>query len=524
MTKIILELQKIEFVEGECNCDECRRERLEKRESKTLLQIAPHYKYIPRSFDRFCNFGGRVTNPPGWRRDTGYLEYWKRTLRILKDLETRYTLVKKDPKTKSWTTCIDCGSLHQSSTKRQLKLPDDDKNYYLCKQCFTNYLFCTICEKLELKRGFHKIFRNRRDYDRMRSDPSFKAKYNWVCTNCFRLKYHSCYRCGFKAATPLFRQIDIGAAEGPGERGDGRNIIFVCPVCVEEARVQCHECGGDSWDFAGEHHDDDVYFCVSCVETRRSIHEYYYKPSKIYFHKGKKEGKVTNQALHFGFELEVECRYSAIGQQAMAELIKEKFGSDYVYIVHDGSIDHGIEVVSHPFTWEEFREQTHWDDLLLFLRKKNWKANRPKVGFHVHMTKAAFTSFHLFKFLKFFYDEQNRKFMNIVAQRQPNSYSVFSEADRKNVIANAKDKANRDNTHYNAVNLNNKTTVEVRMFRGTLEPLLFNKNIEFLKAAFNFSRDKKPTMMDKFNFIRYVIDNCKQYVCLMEFFKMEGVL
>jgi hypothetical protein len=529
MTKILKELQDIEFIEGACNCEMCIRERLEANQTKLLLQIAPSIKTLPRIYDKYTSFADRNSGLRHLRNK----DLWQSILRSLKALEAeRQEIMAKRGATR-YVTCVDCGCLHKP--KRKQRIAVEGKKKYVCDRCIAYYKYCDYCKIFKTKRNFHKLYGTFDHFMQSKGSPLSKEMkekvlkgIKWVCKDCYRDFHWSCYRCGFKALKKTFIEVNIGFIDGgDGLRSsDGRRIVYVCPHCEKEARVKCHECGITCYDFIGDRFGDDVHFCLECTENRTSIHEYYYKPSKIYMHSGKKEGKVTNKALHFGFELEVECRYSSIGQTTMAELIKEKYTTKYVYIVHDGSIDNGIEIVSHPFTWEQYKEEIDkWNDLLLFLRSKKWKANRPKVGFHVHMTKAAFTSFHLFKFLRFFYNEENRKFINIIAQREPNSYSVFSEKDRENVIANAKDKKNRDEgTHYNAINLNNPTTVEVRMFRGTLEPLLFNKNIEFLKAAFNFSRDNKPTSMTDMKFTKYVSQHPKAYPCLMEFLKMEGVI
>jgi hypothetical protein len=369
---------------------------------------------------------------------------------------------------------------------------------------------CDHCGKLKRKFNFNSIPKNYKNY----RTGGTTHKYNIVCPECNRQHYARCHACGYRQVKEQFVEINLG-------RGGPHQTVSICSHCNENHKCTCYQCQEQSWDFVGENlgnSDDPIHFCAKCSELRRPIQDHQYKPTVQHFHAGSKEGKVTKNALHFGFELEVEQYYSSVGRTAMAEMVKDRFTTDYVYIVHDGSIDNGIEVVSHPFTWEEYKENIDkWNDLLLFMRSKQWKADRPKVGFHVHMTKAAFTTFHLFKFLRFFYKKSNRKFILDIAGRAPTYHSVFSEEDRSNIVANAKDKANRDASHYNAVNLNNSDTIEIRMFKGTLEPVLFNKNIEFLHAVFEYTKNHNPASMTAEQFIKYVYNHRRKYPCLWDY-------
>jgi hypothetical protein len=473
---------------------------------------------LPRDLDPTIAFNDKSSDFSYMRRDDMHLGI----MRALKRIEKQHKdFLKKGYSTNKTMECVDCGILHKKKTTKTITI--DDTTHCLCEKCQRYYAFCGHCKKTKRSNGFSRVFLNRAS-SRLSPHELVAGKTHLdVCRVCDNDYYASCRRCGYRG--PKEHYININNGRGPD--GEER-IIWACGVCADENRTRCHQCGKEAYTFVGETIAREVHFCLECSEMRRPIQEYYYKPSITHFHRGSKEGKVTNKALHFGFELEVERHYSHIGRRSMATLIKDRFTTKYVYVVHDGSIDEGIEIVSHPFTWSEYRENIgRWDDLLLFLRSKAWKANRPKVGFHVHMTKDAFTSFHLFKFLRFFYNKTNYELITKIAQRHPTSYSVFSEEDRKNVVANAKNKQNRDNTHYNAINLNNDYTVEVRMFRGTLEPLLFHKNIEFLHAAFHYTRDKEPSIViDPAQFLFYAQEHAKKYPCLSEFlnWKLKGTI
>lgn len=492
-TEIIEELKGLDVVEWGCNCLNCSRERFIRFENAILLKIAPNIlkrldRTLPLIYDKQGNYNNKHSN-------LTLLTNQDRWYEILSCLERRETENKEwrkaHPHLRS-RICINCGKQH-------IPVPDQtivfsNKKYFLCVSCCLDYRRCVSCGLLKRDGKFHTVGKRKR-----------------VCDQCYLENYFRCRECGL------------------GIHKDKKIIVFykrsgfheVCKHCSDTSKVKCQECGKESYSFVGEnlydHENNKVHFCAECTEKRTAIQDHNYLPMVRHFHKGIKEGKVTDKGLYFGFELEVENQYSYINRAAMAVLVKEKYGSAYIYVMGDATLEDGIEIVSYPFTWDKYKESIDkWNDLLLYLRSKNWKANTKKVGFHVHMTKAAFTTFHLFKFLKFFYQEHNRNFICTIAQREPEMYWGFGEAN--NVVVNAKDKNNRNQAdHYHVVNLNKKDTIEIRMFKGTLEPLYFNKNIEFLHAIFKYSRDYGPNMMKYDHFVPYLQKCYKQYPCLWEF-------
>jgi hypothetical protein len=64
---------------------------------------------------------------------------------------------------------------------------------------------------------------------------------------------------------------------------------------------------------------------------------------------------------------------------------------------------------------------------------------------------------------------------------------------------------------YHAINFCPPNTIECRIFRGTLSPTGFFANMEFVEAAFQFSRVGGLKDMRVENFMRYASDNRKIY-------------
>jgi hypothetical protein len=251
--------------------------------------------------------------------------------------------------------------------------------------------------------------------------------------------------------------------------------------------------------------------------------------------------KRRNDTLHYGIELEVEDmgiyskergRYvHLMNREEMARRALDFMGREDVYVVHDGSLNHspegGIEIVSHPMTWEYYRENIdRWDELLINLRAWGGQAFRPgTAGLHYHMTKGAFSTFQLYKFTGFFYKKSAQNFVTAIAHRHGHHrYARFNGRDMeaKGLKYIAKRKKNASGDRYSAVNLTNPHTVELRMFKGSLEPLWFHKNMEFLHALFEYSRDATPVQMTATKFADYVLDNAGRFKCLVEFMKYNN--
>ncbi len=100
-------------------------------------------------------------------------------------------------------------------------------------------------------------------------------------------------------------------------------------------------------------------------------------------------------------------------REEMANRTLNFMGREDIYVVHDGSLNRspmgGIEIVSHPMTWEYYRENSdRWTELLMKLREWGGQSFRPgTAGLHYHMSKGAFSTFHRYKFVDFFYNILN---------------------------------------------------------------------------------------------------------------------
>jgi len=281
------------------------------------------------------------------------------------------------------------------------------------------------------------------------------------------------------------------------------------------------------------HAHGSAWFCPVCSEEAGGIQGYNYKPLKAYFRSAPTEGKVTKDALHMGFEIEIGPKESLLEAEILTHLVKEHVGRDKIYAMEDGSIHQavggvGVELASHPFTWEFYKKVGYkdWDKMCLFLKERGWSGDWAGLGTHVHTTKAAWGTHQIYKLLKFIYE--NQLMVKTIAGRGATQYNSYSHLDPRYQKITAKDKHQLSTgNHYDAINLNNgdtntvSKTIEFRMFQSRLEPLYFHKNIEFPHACYQFTRAK--ARMKKSNFISFVRHNQRAYPCLWEVMKEEKI-
>lgn len=302
-----------------------------------------------------------------------------------------------------------------------------------------------------------------------------------------------------------------------------------CDVCgdsFEESslndtgyRQLCDDCyGNNTWgcDYCGEYFDDyegpvrvDMYdyYCESCAESHASycepcdayhtdgpcsadlygLEDYSYKPSP-FFH-----GRAADHR-YFGVEIEMESQRGN-GQDAL-DYFRDAFGGDEFYYKGDGSIysQDGFEMVSHPRSLDSWQALLpRLQDAMQYARSVGMRSwNTDTCGIHIHIDQRAFggSSAHLYRFTQFIY--RNRDDMARLAGRGDVHYAHYmTDYDRRTFLPRDIKERKRlggAGDRYMAVNLQNRSTVEVRMFRGSLKPERLIANIEFLHALLAYTQ------------------------------------
>lgn len=286
-----------------------------------------------------------------------------------------------------------------------------------------------------------------------------------------------------------------------------------CEYCYDNNVYTCSDCDSEYWD--GDDHD--------CSESYGGlIHDYGYKPRPFFF------GKNDKERIFMGFELEVEVIDGSMREHA--EQVIDSLG-EHVYLKHDGSLENGFEIVTHPHTLDSYRKEFAFESFRKFRREGLRSWNTSTCGLHVHVSRSAFGSspydnrtrsdiiksrqLHELRFIKLIYD--NERQVCRLAGRTSNSYANFQDkGNLTNKVIHGNDVGGR----HAAVNTYNESTLEVRIFKGSLHEKRVLMALEFVHSAVEYTRDLKVNGKNKalswLAFSGYVHANQEQYPHLHE--------
>jgi hypothetical protein len=281
----------------------------------------------------------------------------------------------------------------------------------------------------------------------------------------------------------------------------------------------CHIDDVYHWECDGEYHhepefDEDEDEDEDDMESA-TINSYSYRPS-MKFHKLSNENE---NAPFFGIELEVERKNSnGLKHKYMAG----KIDHEHWYFKNDGSLTDGFEIVTHPMTFNYIQqnEKTFTDSLKLLVENGYNSYDANTCGMHIHISKNNFTTWHLYRFLKFFVE--NKDFIVAISQRKMEKLKKWANIEDDNdssLIYKAK-KKDGNSQRYVAINLNNSQTIEIRIFRGTLNINSFMKNVEFAHSLFMYTKENKDISLDGF---KMYIDSSCDYSNLKKFINLKNL-
>ncbi len=360
--------------------------------------------------------------------------------------------------------CRGCGEDKLVSEKHE---HSDDCLY--CDSCYEDTIPCSCCEDNFFDSEMTLVGR--------------RGNRVHVCDSCLSDNYISCESCGDYTHNDYSRSNDNGDS--------------YCENCYCATYTICNscdeECSYDETDSNGN--------CPNCHELNDGIEglkSYSYKPDPRFF---KVIGEKTKAFC--GIELEMEFSDSDNGTEA-AELISKH---REFYCKEDGSLDAGLEMVSHPMTFE-YARRFNFESLLGKLTKLGGKSyNTSTCGMHVHISRDSFSALGVFKLQKLIYENPNFGFhmsrrANISTGMHYCSVTDYSSISRE--FAKKAMKKAHDYQRYVAVNLKNEKTVEIRLFKGTLNCDSFRMNLEFCEALLGFCNSIEVSKCNISEFQKYL--------------------
>lgn len=273
-----------------------------------------------------------------------------------------------------------------------------------------------------------------------------------ICEECADSKTVICDRCGER----------IWDCENEGDEN-----ITLCTSCYDNYYTTCDNCEAVINTDDANYDDDDRAYCDECYDKNcRSIHNYGYKPEPIFYGSGNR---------FFGVELEVDDG-GKLSDNADIILAAGNSDAERIYIKADGSLDRGMEIVTHPMTLDYHKNHMPWREIMQAAIRLGYHSHKTSTcGLHIHVNKNSlgdtrelqeerisrilyFVEHHWEELLKF--SRRTEYQMDRWAAR----YGYKN--DPSEMIEHAK-KSGKG--RHSCVNITNYDTIEFRMFRGTLK-------------------------------------------------------
>lgn len=359
-----------------------------------------------------------------------------------------------------------------------------------------------------------------------------------VCNDCLRV----CERCSDVYSQDDDMSIvngnDIWCADCVSQRA------YYCDHCEEynsygSTRLQdrredwCEDCLSNTYWCE----DCDGYYVDGCDESHyeepdsRIVHDYNYRPDPI-FHGEKGE------RLFFGIEIEVEAGNNLNDASNYAYRLEDL---DLAYLKSDGSLNCGFEVVSHPISHNHWKNMVpDFFNIMEGLRSdddykvKSWDTKT--CGIHIHVSRAGFGEAngygagpHMHRFLNLIYS--NQELYEALAGRSSSRWASFHDIDREvwDYDADGNRRGTKNSrrirnkiTHgygserYSAVNTKNAHTLEMRIFRGSVNSNVIKAHLDLAHASVEYTRvmsvsQVRDGALSPDNFIAYIKDNATLY-------------
>ena len=246
---------------------------------------------------------------------------------------------------------------------------------------------------------------------------------------------------------------------------------ILCERCYYDYYTECEYCGRTiHLDDACYMDEDDEYpYCRSCYERRSSneyIHDYNFKPEPIFYGDGNR---------FFGVELEID---GGGHDDSNAEKIADTANlyDKHIYIKHDGSLNDGMEIVTHPMTLDYHLDEMPWKDVMRKAVTLGYLSHKTNTcGLHIHVNRSAFGSSRdeqeecisrVLFFVERFWQELLKFSRRTESQLARWAARYGIKENPKATLDNAK---KNYSGRYTCVNLTNYNTIEFRIFRGTLK-------------------------------------------------------
>lgn len=229
------------------------------------------------------------------------------------------------------------------------------------------------------------------------------------------------------------------------------------------------------------------------------------------------EDFTNGTPLYMGVELEVD---KGKNPEELAEELQDNVPE--IYCKHDGSLDDGVEIVSHPCTLAYHMNELDWEWIREKCCEYEFKSHDAGTcGLHVHVNRNFFGNtqteidLNIAKavlLVNRFWESHMIPFSRRTEEQlnhwaSKNEITLEDDDNDATLVSKARDLRNKG--RYYAVNLRNANTIEFRLFRGTLKASTFNATLQFVDTLCRFAKKlnindiNKTTWEDIFRDVDY---------------------
>ena len=296
----------------------------------------------------------------------------------------------------------------------------------------------------------------------------------------------------------------------------------LCSHCYDNCYTNCENCGRlihneDAYYVDGE----DYPYCRDCFENLNNdaIKNYSYKPEPIFYGSG---------PLYYGIELEIDKGgEDSSNAQSLLDVANKR--EERIYCKHDGSLNDGFEIVSHPMTLDYHTNNMNWRQIFEEAVDMGYRShNTSTCGLHIHVSRSAFGKDYESQEQAIarvvFFVEKNWNELVKFSRRTIDSlnqwaakYATISSTTEE-TYKKAKDKRLG---RYVAINLENYNTIEFRLWKGSLKHTTVLATLQLVDeicyCAINMT-DKEMEDMSWLDFVQRILPNKAE---LIEYLKAK---
>jgi hypothetical protein len=359
-----------------------------------------------------------------------------------------------------------------------------------------------------------------------------------VCEDCLRI----CDRCE-----------SAGVSDDDWYEVDG---YLWCQSCTDYHAVWCSGCSEHTTDGMFYPEDRSGAYCSSCIEHAyycegcdeywfdgctncdtgeddgRTVHDYSYKPDAI-FH-----STEVGDRLFFGIEMETEAKRGNWDTRREAASYAQRLEPmELAYLKNDGSLNCGFEIVTHPMTHDFLKNEADelWNTLEHLRTSMDMMAwGTGTCGLHIHISRTGFSSgSHMHRFLQLVYKNEGQfstlagrdssrwakyddAVISVPAGRDDDGYTIW----KRGLSFISKIEQGRSSDRYSAVNTTNRETLELRIFKGTINRNTVKAHVDLAHASVEYTRaltvrQVRDGALDFEHFYDYILENNALYPDLL---------